>query len=107
MLYLAEDYTIYIFTLSLHDALPISEGRLSVDRGYVRPEDDVPATDADIEQSADPSSTGGDRKSTRLNSSHLVISYAVFCLKNKKNNIYIMSNRIIFNDCTNCLRVKI
>src|SRR2546426_6079585 len=29
---------------------------------------------------------GGDRKSTRLNSSHLVISYAVFCLKKKKNN---------------------
>src|SRR5438034_2671269 len=31
-------------------------------------------------------STTGDRKSTRLNSSHTVISYAVFCLK-KKNNI--------------------
>src|SRR5256885_12834600 len=31
---------------------------------------------------------GGDRKSTRLNSSHLVISYAVFCLK-KKTNHYI------------------
>src|SRR2546426_5816039 len=30
-------------------------------------------------------STAGDRKSTRLNSSHLVISYAVFCLKKKKN----------------------
>src|SRR2546426_7414605 len=29
--------------------------------------------------------TQGDRKSTRLNSSHLVISYAVFCLKKKKN----------------------
>src|SRR2546426_6765298 len=29
----------------------------------------------------------GDRKSTRLNSSHLVISYAVFCLKKKKNNM--------------------
>src|SRR5256885_5627787 len=29
-----------------------------------------------------------DRKSTRLNSSHLVISYAVFCLKKKKRNIY-------------------
>src|SRR5256885_7482578 len=29
-----------------------------------------------------------DRKSTRLNSSHLVISYAVFCLKKKKKNIY-------------------
>src|SRR5256885_10971891 len=30
---------------------------------------------------------GGDRKSTRLNSSHLVISYAVFCLKKKKIQI--------------------
>src|SRR2546426_9310195 len=30
-------------------------------------------------------STQGDRKSTRLNSSHLVISYAVFCLKKKTN----------------------
>src|SRR2546426_10840381 len=29
----------------------------------------------------------GDRKSTRLNSSHLVISYAVFCLKKKKNTL--------------------
>src|SRR5256885_10861377 len=29
-----------------------------------------------------------DRKSTRLNSSHLVISYAVFCLKKKKNKYY-------------------
>src|SRR5256885_4772235 len=29
---------------------------------------------------------GADRKSTRLNSSHLVISYAVFCLKKKKEN---------------------
>src|SRR3712207_7159354 len=31
---------------------------------------------------------GGDRKSTRLNSSHANISYAVFCLKKKKKNIY-------------------
>src|SRR5256885_3149692 len=31
---------------------------------------------------------GEDRKSTRLNSSHLVISYAVFCLKKKKKNKY-------------------
>src|SRR3712207_7763203 len=30
----------------------------------------------------------GDRKSTRLNSSHANISYAVFCLKKKKNNVY-------------------
>src|SRR2546426_8517763 len=32
---------------------------------------------------------GQDRKSTRLNSSHLVISYAVFCLKKKKKNVHI------------------
>src|SRR5438034_6342185 len=32
------------------------------------------------------SALGGDRKSTRLNSSHTVISYAVFCLKKKKEN---------------------
>src|SRR3989454_3715579 len=33
---------------------------------------------------AEPSGRSADRKSTRLNSSHLVISYAVFCLKKKK-----------------------
>src|SRR5256885_8339032 len=33
-------------------------------------------------------STTEDRKSTRLNSSHLVISYAVFCLKKKKNVVH-------------------
>src|SRR3989454_7808104 len=35
----------------------------------------------------------GDRKSTRLNSSHLVISYAVFCLKKKKDTIHISLQR--------------
>src|SRR3712207_7184884 len=34
---------------------------------------------------------GGDRKSTRLNSSHANISYAVFCLKKKKNNHTLLS----------------
>src|SRR5256885_13129460 len=34
------------------------------------------------------SAAGRDRKSTRLNSSHLVISYAVFCLKKKKNDTH-------------------
>src|SRR5256885_10048204 len=34
-----------------------------------------------------PGNAGGDRKSTRLNSSHLVISYAVFCLKKKNKSI--------------------
>src|SRR5256885_3754693 len=36
-----------------------------------------------------------DRKSTRLNSSHLVISYAVFCLKKKKN--YELYARVVYN----------
>src|SRR5256885_12808823 len=38
-----------------------------------------------------------DRKSTRLNSSHLVISYAVFCLKKKKNHMYSMKITNITN----------
>src|SRR5215467_4306291 len=37
-----------------------------------------------LEYFSSPSETRSDRKSTRLNSSHLVISYAVFCLKKKK-----------------------
>src|SRR5437667_1230418 len=39
------------------------------------------------EQPADPLFPQRDRKSTRLNSSHITISYAVFCLKKKKNKI--------------------
>src|SRR3989454_4016083 len=41
-----------------------------------------------------------DRKSTRLNSSHLVISYAVFCLKKKKNAHVIISYAVF------CLKKK-
>src|SRR5256885_10922495 len=37
---------------------------------------------------------GGDRKSTRLNSSHLVISYAVFCLKKKKKHRQSLTNSL-------------
>src|SRR5256885_2490401 len=37
-----------------------------------------------------------DRKSTRLNSSHLVISYAVFCLKKKKRTIILQSFRLCY-----------
>src|SRR5256885_11092836 len=45
------------------------------------------ATDRDIPRREDPAvRRRRDRKSTRLNSSHLVISYAVFCLKKKKKN---------------------
>src|SRR5256885_9722302 len=40
---------------------------------------------------------GGDRKSTRLNSSHLVISYAVFCLKKKRKRLYAAALRVEAN----------
>src|SRR6266581_5006524 len=60
-----------IYTLSLHDALPISSpARRSRYRCFARP--------------ASTTRCAGDRKSTRLNSSHPSISYAVFCLKKKK-----------------------
>src|ERR1039457_1185100 len=54
----------------------------------------------------------GDRKSTRLNSSHLVISYAVFCLKKKKKlQIYITSRRVLFplvsTSCTGCHTIAV
>src|SRR6266850_5979292 len=65
--------TTEIYTLSLHDALPISRGNRAC------------AYDVDCSAGRFASSlTARDRKSTRLNSSHLVISYAVFCLKKKK-----------------------
>src|SRR5690625_5498327 len=38
---------------------------------------------------------GGDRKSTRLNSSHVAISYAVFCLKKKTQQIYIQYQGVL------------
>src|SRR2546427_13288687 len=68
--------TTEIYTLSLHDALPISPGVCGTSRcGSSSP--GWADTDG---RSAQP----GDRKSTRLNSSHSQISYAVFCLKKKK-----------------------
>src|SRR5947209_9540335 len=67
--------TTEIYTLSLHDALPILDSRLSDD---LRSEKDLLAA---AQQSFQPADL--DRKSTRLNSSHANISYAVFCLKKK------------------------
>src|SRR5256885_3757834 len=71
--------TTEIYTLSLHDALPISNEE--------RPEilNDLDHFNALVRQTHTPqmSAFNLDRKSTRLNSSHLVISYAVFCLKKK------------------------
>src|SRR2546422_8001657 len=76
--------TTEIYTLSLHDALPIC-ARLVVDRvcGRADPRHHDPRCGP--ERRAQQRQLGPDRKSTRLNSSHGYISYAVFCLKKKKN----------------------
>src|SRR2546422_10201981 len=73
--------TTEIYTLSLHDALPISRGR-QCDDGIRRLGD--PRSVALLETYVALFCTVRDRKSTRLNSSHGYISYAVFCLKKKK-----------------------
>src|SRR3712207_7629206 len=80
--------TTEIYTLSLHDALPICGvggpgqlarcGRSRVDRGIVLGSSSH-VVDEDLFE---------DRKSTRLNSSHANISYAVFCLKKKNTGRY-------------------
>src|SRR5437868_12509215 len=84
------------YTLSLHDALPIflavlaglgliDEAVIVIDHAAV----DLTGIDR-LEHGAVAPVGGevGDRKSTRLNSSHVSISYAVFCLKKKKKNKY-------------------
>src|SRR2546422_6837774 len=55
----------------------------SREKGADNSEQTLPLTEAIVNRAG---RTGGDRKSTRLNSSHGYISYAVFCLKKKKNN---------------------
>src|SRR5947209_18271807 len=73
-----------IYTLSLHDALPISSRRLDRPR-RVREPHDYP--NRPCGEGLGPRRSIRvivDRKSTRLNSSHANISYAVFCLKKKK-----------------------
>src|SRR5207244_10987232 len=93
--------------LSLHDALPISgapfhyptnlavgpAGDLYVADGYGNARIHRFAPDGRLLQSwGEPG--GRDRKSTRLNSSHQIISYAVFCLKKKKPAINRQTNRL-------------
>src|SRR2546430_7438021 len=86
--------TTEIYTLSLHDALPIFAQRA---QQTVRRRPSISATTLVFGWTERckshktvlpgwPSSDNQDRKSTRLNSSHSQISYAVFCLKKKKNN---------------------
>src|SRR5690242_20859638 len=65
--------TTEIYTLSLHDALPICQRT-------------TPAHPRDRDPGRRRGAGGRDRKSTRLNSSHMSISYAVFCLKKKSRN---------------------
>src|SRR5215216_7076505 len=74
--------TTEIYTLSLHDALPISRWR------------PPPASAA---RPWRPGSAPRDRKSTRLNSSHQIISYAVFCLKKQKHT----QTKAVFSKKTN------
>src|SRR5215203_6220122 len=74
--------TTEIYTLSLHDALPISS-----DQGVEIGAAFLGQVRTMLEQRAPQSLEARDRKSTRLNSSHANISYAVFCLKKKKKNI--------------------
>src|SRR5256885_15247488 len=87
--------TTEIYTLSLHDALPIlmvgligetcsREALEDRDRRVGRRNQRVTRDHQRLLESKLPR----DRKSTRLNSSHLVISYAVFCLKKKKHHQY-------------------
>src|SRR5437867_6106081 len=75
--------TTEIYTLSLHDALPIYD----LGKDFVAVDHDLDAVGFG-QRSSDAGVTlkTEDRKSTRLNSSHRTISYAVFCLKKKKKH---------------------
>src|SRR3712207_8797000 len=79
--------TTEIYTLSLHDALPIflhrSIPKKIVWRRKRRMRNGQIPENKNPERKSYSSSVGLDRKSTRLNSSHANISYAVFCLKKK------------------------
>src|SRR3712207_7860717 len=77
--------TTEISTLSLHDALPICyELRIDPHGDFIPA--NITAEDSPVVRTLQESirTVTGDRKSTRLNSSHANISYAVFCLKKKE-----------------------
>src|SRR5256885_8066199 len=79
--------TTEIYTLSLHDALPICIAACGVGHD-----------DGDRLVGVGLGLRRTDRKSTRLNSSHLVISYAVFCLKKKNSFITSMPHKLTLSD---------
>src|SRR3712207_7067757 len=72
--------TTEIYTLSLHDALPISSSTELVEEVSLGAD----AKEGEATLGLVSLGESRDRKSTRLNSSHANISYAVFCLKKKK-----------------------
>src|SRR5688572_30916265 len=91
--------TTEIYTLSLHDALPICEARGLqgvVERAHRAHRflglEDVELFGPSNPARMQPCQYALDRKSTRLNSSHSQISYAVFCLKKKKKDYH---NRLL------------
>src|SRR3712207_8700011 len=88
--------TTEIYTLSLHDALPIFKGRVPLEAGRHQHRRELRKGGLrallqhhpwilGLRYGAQGRRCGRDRKSTRLNSSHANISYAVFCLKKKKH----------------------
>src|SRR3712207_7869367 len=89
MFFFNDTATTEIYTLSLHDALPICSRGFRTANGELRPGGPgelcpvrfVSRTGSS--RTATVVSASGDRKSTRLNSSHANISYAVFCLQIK------------------------
>src|SRR2546422_9571485 len=88
--------TTEIYTLSLHDALPICgpPARDHAGGHQCRRPSHRQHQEGSIRQPE--GAPGGDRKSTRLNSSHGYISYAVFCLKKKKK--YRKTNKMTQSD---------
>src|SRR2546430_10515166 len=83
--FLNDTATTEIYTLSLHDALPIWNGQAQRTAGEAADAEEA-LDDQELKVVDDDAEV--DRKSTRLNSSHSQISYAVFCLK-KKNTRHI------------------
>src|SRR5690606_41021903 len=76
-----------LYTLSLHDALPIFRPDSSMSPWSASRSPLIAANRLLLPQPLRPiTPTRQDRKSTRLNSSHVKISYAVFCLKKKKKH---------------------
>src|SRR5437588_6162809 len=91
--------TTEIYTLSLHDALPIFAGARDQYRRFMgmRWSDQHRRPHYSVGVSSNSSGTNLDRKSTRLNSSYTVISYAVFCLKKKKKkNVILKKHTTIY-----------